>query len=443
MSRKLRIFISSTMRDLANERDAVCRRLISFNFEPVNAGGWVTTGTKIWPRIHQEIESCDVFVLIVGERYGWIPTKGDQANLGMSVTHLEYKAARDLSMPILPFLKRLDFNTDRESEDAKKRDQFREEVSKWEQGQYITEFELASDLADKVGHSLVALLTDDFLGRTIRDRVPQADHTFRLLEPHPDPALQKHPVEISRSLLEVVKNRRAVLFAGAGISLPAGLPSAAVFSEHLAQVLFAADPSYGVSPVGSAFAAIASDVEASTSRDYLVREVAKILNPPQGLQPTIAHKSAVQLFDVIITTNWDGLFEEAATSQGLDFPVITKEIGDALPDRAIIKLHGSVSETASLLLTEADILSMDKTRPRLWESARFLIANRPLVVIGTSLRDPSIVRLFTEARSEIPGFYVVPKFFHATAERLRAWNLECIAADAESFLTSLADFTNQ
>ena len=246
-------------------------------------------------------------------------------------------------------------------------------MSKWEHGQYITEFELASDLADKVGHSLVALLTDDFLGGTIRDRAPQADQTFRLLEPHSDAPLQERPVEIPRSLVEVVKNRRAVLFAGAGISLPAGLPSAAVFSEHLAQTLFADDPDYGVSPVGSAFAAIASDVEASNSRDYLIQEVAKILNPPQGLHPTIAHETSVQLFDVIFTTNWDGLFEEAATSQGLDFPVITKEIGGALPDRAIIKLHGSVSDATSLLLTEADILAMDKTRSRLWESARLLL----------------------------------------------------------------------
>jgi hypothetical protein len=143
MSRKLRVFISSTMRDLANERDAVCRRLSSFNFEPVNAEGWLTTGTKIWPRILQEIESCDVFVLILGERYGWIPTEGPQSDLGLSVTHLEYRAARDLGIPILPFPKRLSFDTERDSEDAQKRDQFRTEVNEWAEGQYVTEFELA------------------------------------------------------------------------------------------------------------------------------------------------------------------------------------------------------------------------------------------------------------------------------------------------------------
>ena len=246
-------------------------------------------------------------------------------------------------------------------------------------------------------------------------------------------------VVIPERLAEAVKNRQAVLFAGAGISLPAGLPSAAVFAEHLAQVLVAKEPDYGVSPVGSTFAAIASDVEAVTSRDFLIHEVTKVLDPPQGLQPTIGHENAVKLFDVIFTTNWDALFEEAAAASGKDLPAITREIDGKLPDRALIKLHGSLSDPTSLLLTETDILAMDKSRSQLWQSACRLLRNRTLVVTGTSLRDPSIVRLFAEAHPETPSYFVVPKFFDATAARLRAWNLECIASDANTFLTSLAD----
>ena len=46
MASKLRIFISSTMKDLANERDEVTRRLRSLNFEPVNAESMLLTGGK-------------------------------------------------------------------------------------------------------------------------------------------------------------------------------------------------------------------------------------------------------------------------------------------------------------------------------------------------------------------------------------------------------------
>jgi NAD-dependent SIR2 family protein deacetylase len=247
------------------------------------------------------------------------------------------------------------------------------------------------------------------------------------------------PVEIPEPLVEAVESRRAVLFAGAGISLPAGLPSAAVFSEHLAQTLYGKDPDYAVSPVGSAFSAIASDLEALTSRAFLLQEVEKILKPPQGLHPTIGHTKAVTLFDLILTTNWDDLFEEAAAAQHENLTLVADEIVDRLPERAIIKLHGSFSTPSTLLLAEREVLNMDRSRSRLWKAICEILHNRPVVVVGTSLRDPSIIRLFEDARPSAPGYFVVPRFFEATQRRLRAWNLECIAADADTFLTALAD----
>jgi len=41
---RLRVFVSSTMDDLVNEREAVCRKLRDLNFEPVNAENWLPDG---------------------------------------------------------------------------------------------------------------------------------------------------------------------------------------------------------------------------------------------------------------------------------------------------------------------------------------------------------------------------------------------------------------
>lgn len=60
MSRKLSVCLSSTMRDLANERAAVCQRLASVNFEPANAEEWLPPGTRTWerlPRCHTTLRS--------------------------------------------------------------------------------------------------------------------------------------------------------------------------------------------------------------------------------------------------------------------------------------------------------------------------------------------------------------------------------------------------
>lgn len=51
---KLRVFISSTMEDLANERDTVVRKNTEFNFEPVNAVAILPNGATSWDRIFEE-----------------------------------------------------------------------------------------------------------------------------------------------------------------------------------------------------------------------------------------------------------------------------------------------------------------------------------------------------------------------------------------------------
>ena len=63
---KLRVFISSTMKDLVNERLAIERQLRQFNFEPVNAESWLPDGSKSWERINQELLSSHLFVLVIG-----------------------------------------------------------------------------------------------------------------------------------------------------------------------------------------------------------------------------------------------------------------------------------------------------------------------------------------------------------------------------------------
>src|ERR687891_352999 len=73
MGTKIRVFIASTMEDLENERSEVVTRVRQLNFEPVNAEGWLPTGSRPWDRIEKEMESCHLFVLILGNRYGWIP----------------------------------------------------------------------------------------------------------------------------------------------------------------------------------------------------------------------------------------------------------------------------------------------------------------------------------------------------------------------------------
>ena len=54
MPGRLRVFLSSTMEDLENERDMVVAQLEQSNFEPVNAETILPSGATSWERISDE-----------------------------------------------------------------------------------------------------------------------------------------------------------------------------------------------------------------------------------------------------------------------------------------------------------------------------------------------------------------------------------------------------
>lgn len=441
MSGKLRIFISSTMKDLVNERSQVREKLISFNFEPVNAEDLPSSAARSWDALEHEIRSCNVFVLLSGDRYGWIPDDGPHANEGKAITHLEFEEAKRLRIPVLAFLKELSYDdTDRTSDDAKKRDEFRETIRDYAGGYFTSQsFRLATDLANKVGEAIMSMLSDAFASTEVARRAESANqYASRLKE---DTSVVREPtaIEIPPRLVEAIANKQAVLFAGAGFSLSAGLPSASAFSERLTQEIRWTSPNYNVNLVGSALAGIASDFQTIAGRQRLNETIVSLLHLPQGVTPTPAHMQAVQVFDQILTTNFDTLFEEAAAATGRDMPLIFHEIDTtSIPERVIIKFHGSVHDTSSLRLTEREILLLDRRCPHLWRAILNLFATKLVVVVGTSLRDPSIIRLFTEASDRMSGFFVAPYIDATTASRVGDFGLQSVTADANGFFKKLS-----
>jgi hypothetical protein len=275
------------------------------------------------------------------------------------------------------------------------------------------------------------VLTEDFQrNRKLVGKLPPAPAA------HPALAVSALPPR----LLDLVRERKAVLFAGAGISLAAGLPSAAFFAQRLVQLMRERFPDYEASTVSSAFSGIATDVEGlPAGRAGLLNAVVGLVRPRHGVEPTDAHRNALLVFDQIITTNYDALFEDADLACDTPHEIISAEIGtDSLPERVIVNLHGSVKQPDSLVLNEREVLLLDQQRPRLWKAVRELLAGKTVIVVGSSLRDPSIVRLFSETGRGVSGYFVVPEYHQTTATRLRAWNLECIQADAEGFFGLLA-----
>lgn len=162
MNNPLNIFISSTMNDLANERLAVVQAINNIKFNPINAENWTPNGMNSWNKISSEIGNSDIFILLLGESYGWVPNTGYGSDKKLSVTHLEYQLGKELEIPILPFFKKLNYSSPRHTKDAKKRDKFRNEVAEWSTGKFRGEFNLASDLSEIVTTSILSFLAENF-----------------------------------------------------------------------------------------------------------------------------------------------------------------------------------------------------------------------------------------------------------------------------------------
>lgn len=420
------------MEDLENERDMVAARLRDSNFEPVNAETMLPNGATSWDRISEEIETCHAFILLSGTRYGWIPTSGPLAAENISVTHGEYQAARKLQLPVLPFFKILKYGADASGDDARRRDAFRSEIAAWDDSQFRAEFTTARDLADKAAAAVTRMLSDQFE----RELIARRREVARPAVVSTPPPFDKQ--QLPPGLVTGVREGRALLWSGSGISLRAGLPSAGALATEMARSVQQLLPTYTPAPVGSGLASIASDFELTLGRPLLLDKLRELLDLPGGVKPTAAHEGAVALFPRIVTTNYDKLFESAAIAAESGHALIA---GPALPvpipGKFVWKIHGASDYPDVLVVSETDISRFENVSTALIDELKGIFSMGPLLVGGTTLRDPSILRLFRALRGTFEGYWSVAPGDSLAVKRALELGLHPIEAPLESIIDAL------
>lgn len=99
----LRVFLSSTIKDLIPVRDALRETLQTLSYEPVmsdhgEVGYLPNMDTQ--ESCYVSVEGCDLLVLVIGKRYGNVGKDGK------SVTHNELRTARELGIPVYCFIQK-------------------------------------------------------------------------------------------------------------------------------------------------------------------------------------------------------------------------------------------------------------------------------------------------------------------------------------------------
>lgn len=98
----MKVYVSSTYRDLQRHRASVDLTLRKMGVDVIGMEQYAAEGSRPVERCKRDVELADAYVLILGWRYGYVPTQDNEA--AQSVTEIEYRHARVTNKPILAFL---------------------------------------------------------------------------------------------------------------------------------------------------------------------------------------------------------------------------------------------------------------------------------------------------------------------------------------------------
>lgn len=98
MDKRYQVFISSTFKDLVDERQETLKAVLEVNHMPAGMELFPASDDKAWNLIKDVIDASDYYILIVGGRYGSLDEEG------ISYTEKEYDYAVEKKKPVIPLL---------------------------------------------------------------------------------------------------------------------------------------------------------------------------------------------------------------------------------------------------------------------------------------------------------------------------------------------------
>jgi hypothetical protein len=90
-----KVYVSSTVADLKQERQAVVDWLRAARHQAVDS--YLPDSETVRDSCLEDVDACDLYVLILGHRYGFQPPEGNPE--GLSITRMEFRRAGQSGLP--------------------------------------------------------------------------------------------------------------------------------------------------------------------------------------------------------------------------------------------------------------------------------------------------------------------------------------------------------
>lgn len=205
-------------------------------------------------------------------------------------------------------------------------------------------------------------------------------------------------MDLPEALVSAVAHKKAVLFAGAGLSCHLGLPLFDVLKSHLSEELQLSNGNEFDFPV------LAEYYLLKTGKQQELLSWMKRTWHPENIDVFASepHRCIVELeFPVIYTTNYDSWLERSFATAKKPFRKIVdvNNLAEAARgETEIIKFHGDFDAPDTIVLTESSFLRRMSLDEPLDIRLRSDSLARPILFIGYSMSDPNIRYLLFRLR---------------------------------------------
>jgi len=220
-------------------------------------------------------------------------------------------------------------------------------------------------------------------------------------------------MQIPDELIEACKNNKCVPFVGAGMSAQSGLPSWSDIINEMSSFLInrslrKVDEENWLKQNGALL--VAERFKETITRSQYQIHLNKWFDPPE-VNLSNAHTSLFKIkWPFLITTNFDRLLELAysnARQKMARTPITFEELvrAEASNEPYILKLHGSVEDPESIVLTETDYARMDSDKnDMLKHIEKSIMVFKKVLFLGFSMKDPEIRSAFLKSRIHSKGY---------------------------------------
>jgi hypothetical protein len=205
-------------------------------------------------------------------------------------------------------------------------------------------------------------------------------------------------------LLAALRERRCVLFVGAGVSAGAGLPGWDTLVARLAAEL-------GLSPGRPGdldfYLDLAQWYVEQRGSGALADLLAGLFAGSQA-RPTLAHYLLMSLpVRLAVTTNYDDLLERTLTALRRHPRTVVEEKDVALTGRAegvcVVKLHGDAEQKRGIVLCRDDYDGFFRRRPAMALLLEGLLLNQTFLFAGYGLKDPNFRQIYSRIADMLRG----------------------------------------